>query len=495
MPDFFRCFWVRRIASDKKSNQQLVETTVEIAKRVGCNEVVGRLVNDLKDENEKYRSMVMDAIQQIIEVTGMEDVDTKLEELLLDGMLYSFQEQTGDDEDVTIKGFAVVLNALGLRARPYLQQLTYTLKSRFENRNAKVRMQAADLVAKIAEIMKKCGEDNNLKFLGGRLYEFLGEEYPEVLGSILNALKCIVNVMGMDDMNPPIKDLLPHLTPILRNRNEKVQENCIDLVGRIADKGSEFVSPREWSRICFDLLEMLNAHKKAIRRATINTFGYIAKALGPSDVLFTLLNNLKVQERQNRVCTTIAIAVVAETCGPFTVIPFLMNEYRTPEMNVQNGVLKSFAFMFEYIGEMSKNYIYSIIPLFEDALMDRDMIHRQQASAALAHLFVGVYALNCEDAVQDLLNYVWPNIFEVSPHLNKAVFAAIESGRLALGASTIFMYTLQGLFHPARRVREIYWKIYNNLYIYASDGLTQAYPRLENDQINTYDRDYLDMFI
>jgi splicing factor 3B subunit 1 len=31
-------------------------------------------------------------------------------------------------------------------------------------------------------------------------------------------------------------------------------------------------------RICFELLEMLKATKKAIRRATVNTFGYIAKA-------------------------------------------------------------------------------------------------------------------------------------------------------------------------------------------------------------------------
>lgn len=57
-------------------------------------------------------------------------------------------------------------------------------------------------------------------------------------------------------------------------------------------------------------------------------------------MLVTLLNNLKVQERQNRVCTTVAIAIVAESCQPFTVLPALMNEYRTPELNVQNGVLK-----------------------------------------------------------------------------------------------------------------------------------------------------------
>lgn len=107
----------------------------------------------------------------------------------------------------------------------------------------------------------------------------------------------------------------------------------------------------------------------------------------PQDVLATLLNNLKVQERQNRVCTTVAIAIVAETCSPFTVLPALMNEYRVPELNVQNGVLKSLSFLFEYIGEMGKDYIYAVTPLLEDALMDR-------YSYFFYYLFVGVNILS-----------------------------------------------------------------------------------------------------
>jgi splicing factor 3B subunit 1 len=165
-------------------------------------------------------------------------------------------------------------------------------------------------------------------------------------------------------------------------------------------------------RICFELLDTLKAQKKAIRRAAVNTFGYIAKAIGPQDVLATLLSNLKVQERQLRVCTTIAIAIVAETCAPFTVLPALMNEYRVPERNVQNGVLKSLSFMFEYIGEMSKDYIYSLTTLLEDALMDRDAVHRQTACAAIKHMSIGCFGLSNEDALHHLLNYVWPNVFE-----------------------------------------------------------------------------------
>ena len=431
----------------------------------------------------------------MLSLLGASDLDLRLEEQLMNGLLFAFQEQGGEDSRALINCYGTVLKMLGIRAKPYMDEITSAIKWRLSNRNANVRMQAADLIARIAPSMKTCGEDNALKNMGRVLFEYLGEEFPDVLGSILGALKSIVNVMGMEEMEPPIRDLLPRLTPILRNRNEKVQENCIDLVGRIADRGPEFVPPKEWSRICFDLLDMLNAKKKSIRRTTVNTFGYIAKALGPQDVMYTLLNNLKVQERQNRLCTSIAIAIVAEACEPFTVLPALMNEYRLPEMNVQNGVLKALSFMFEYIGEAAANYIYSCVPLLEDALMDRDYIHRQQASAAISHLAVGVYGEGCEDAIVHLLNYVFPNIFEVSPHLNKAVLAAIESCRQALGAPVVLMYVLQGLFHPARRVREVYWKIYNNLYIYGADALTMAYPLLEDDGVNTYRRDYIELFI
>ncbi|XP_028129592.1 splicing factor 3B subunit 1 isoform X2 [Diabrotica virgifera virgifera] len=491
LPQFFKHFWNHRMALDRRNYRQLVDTTVEIANKVGASEIINRIVDDLKDENEAYRKMVMESIEKIMGNLGAADIDSRLEEQLIDGILYAFQEQTTEDV-VMLNGFGTIVNQLGKRVKPYLPQICGTILWRLNNKSAKVRQQAADLISRIAVVMKTCLEEKLMGHLGVVLYEYLGEEYPEVLGSILGALKAIVNVIGMTKMTPPIKDLLPRLTPILKNRHEKVQENCIDLVGRIADRGPEYVSAREWMRICFELLELLKAHKKAIRRATVNTFGYIAKAIGPHDVLATLLNNLKVQERQNRVCTTVAIAIVAETCSPFTVLPALMNEYRVPELNVQNGVLKSLSFLFEYIGEMGKDYIYAVAPLLEDALMDRDLVHRQTACAAIKHMALGVYGFGCEDALIHLLNYVWPNIFETSPHLVQAFMDAIEGMRVALGPIKILQYTLQGLFHPARKVRDVYWKIYNSLYIGGQDTLVAGYPRIMNDPKNQYIRYELD---
>uniref|UniRef100_A0A0N5AXL9 TOG domain-containing protein n=1 Tax=Syphacia muris TaxID=451379 RepID=A0A0N5AXL9_9BILA len=491
---FFKAFWNHRMALDRRNYRQLVDTTVEMAQKVGAAEMIARIVDDLKDENEVYRKMVMETIENIISLMGANDIDARLEEQLIDGIVYAFQEQTQEDA-VMLDGFGTVCKGLGRRTKPYLPQIIGTILWRLNNKSAKVRQQAADLIAKLVPVMNICQEEKLTGHLGVVLYEYLGEEYPEVLGSILGALKAIVNVIGMTKMTPPIKDLLPRLTPILKNRHEKVQENCIDLVGRIADRGSEFVSAREWMRICFELLELLKAHKKSIRRAAINTFGYIAKAIGPHDVLATLLNNLKVQERQLRVCTTVAIAIVAETCAPFTVLPAIMNEYRVPEINVQNGVLKALSFMFEYIGEMAKDYIYAVTPLLVDALMERDIVHRQIAMDAVAHLTLGVYGFGCEDALIHIFNYVWPNMLENSPHVIQRFIFACDAMRVSLGPVKVMQYCLQALWHPARKVREPIWKVFNNLILGSQDALVAGYPRIQNTEKNNYIRYELDYIL
>ena len=46
---------------------------------------------------------------------GTADIDARLEELLIDGILYAFQEQVSDDANVMLNGFGTVVNALKVR--------------------------------------------------------------------------------------------------------------------------------------------------------------------------------------------------------------------------------------------------------------------------------------------------------------------------------------------------------------------------------------------
>lgn len=63
--------------------------------------------------------------------------------------------------------------------------------------------------------------------------------------------------------------------------------------------------------------------------------------------------------------------------------------------------------------------------------------------AAIGHMALGVFGFSCEDALIHLLNYVWPNIFESSPHVIQAFMSAIEGMRVGLGAPRVLYYALQ----------------------------------------------------
>lgn len=92
-----------------------------------------------------------------------------------------------------------------------------TILWRLNNKSAKVRQQAADLTTRLAIVIKQCGEDQLLSKLGLVLFEQLGEEYPDTLGSIIAAEGAIANVVGMTQMNPPVKDLRKSFGPLLSN--------------------------------------------------------------------------------------------------------------------------------------------------------------------------------------------------------------------------------------------------------------------------------------
>lgn len=73
----------------------------------------------------------------------------------------------------------------------------------------------------------------------------------------------------------------------------------------------------------------------------------------------------------------------------------------------------------------------------------RDLVHRQTASAVVQHMSLGVYGFGCEDSLNHLLNYVWPNVFETSPHVIQAVMGALEGLRVAIGPCRMLQYCLQ----------------------------------------------------
>lgn len=139
VPGFFSNFWIRRNAVDKKNYRQLIETTVELASKVGGAEIIRKIVEELKDENESYRKIVMETIERIVATVGVADIDSKLEERLMEGILFAFQEQASEDTQVVLNAFGTIVNCLGSRTKPYIPQIVGIIQWTLHNKSARVR--------------------------------------------------------------------------------------------------------------------------------------------------------------------------------------------------------------------------------------------------------------------------------------------------------------------------------------------------------------------
>ena len=476
---FFINFWVRRICSDRFSYKLLIKATTKLSSLVGSVNVLRPLTAILKEDSEILRRAALESCLAIFK-TNSPVLELGFEELLLDSALSAFHQQQTEDGNFMLRGFCQLIAGLGLRAARYYPSIVANICVRLRTRSSSVRIQAGEMTANLAEHISECEEKRLLGNLYQLFCENLGEEFPEVLASILKAIQSLISVLSSTTLNPALKDLLPSLTPILQNKHPSVQNQLVTLISQIAKTLPEDIDAREWIRVCFDLIDLLQAPIKATRRSTVLAFGMIAQAIGPQDVLSALLNNLKINDRQMKIGTTVAIAIVADSCGPFTVLPALMNEYRAPSQNIQNGVLKALSFMFEYIGEGCKDYVWPVTSLLENALIDRDLVHRQTAATILSHICTGAVGFGHEDCIISIFNKVLANLFETTPHVVNAVTEAFEGVRVAVGPGHALLYIIQGLFHPAKKVRDPYWKLFDILYIGSQDSLVPFYPLPEN---------------
>ncbi|KAI9571410.1 hypothetical protein HD554DRAFT_2236314 [Boletus coccyginus] len=126
LSDFFKCNY-----------HQVVETAVELVQKSGILEIIGRIVNKLKDEAKPYQKMVIETITKVITILGTLDIDECLEVRLANGIICSFQEQTMEDQ-VMLDSFGTIINALSICVKPYLTQIVSTILWRLNNKSAEV---------------------------------------------------------------------------------------------------------------------------------------------------------------------------------------------------------------------------------------------------------------------------------------------------------------------------------------------------------------------
>ena len=88
-------------------------------------------------------------------------------------------------------------------------------------------------------------------------------------------------------------------------------------------------------------------------------------------------------------------------------------------------------------------FLLLLVFLFYLVSFRSDLVHRQTACWTVKHMALGVFGFGCEDALTHLMNLVWPNIFETSPHMVQSFNDAADGLRVSVGPMKVFHYTVQ----------------------------------------------------
>jgi splicing factor 3B subunit 1 len=497
---FLEGFWtLRRMSLERKSSVALIETTVDIAKKIGSSELLEQLGPDMKDENESFQRMVVETVTKLVVTAGTERLSDSSVAKLVDSAISAVQMDALGTNRLLMEGLAAVCKSLGPRLRRFNQELSRLVRLRLDMPQPEVRQQAGELIARIAPALTQAGGTLMLTALGRTLFEKLQEKDKGPLAAYIKATRVILHEVGHDKYQPSVKELLKALTYVIHNQDPTVQLQAVQLIEYIATLRDSDVEEIHLDELGSKIVHLLDGERRETRRACAQTFGTIAERIGPLRIVLQLVDNFRQEDRKIRICTGVAIGVVALKCKPFLVVPFLINEYRQCEGQqvaqiVQHSVLKAVRYMFEFVGSKGREYVYPLIPLLQRAITETEMQHRRMAIEAARAAIMSVVGFDgFSGAALHLLNMCHPNIIEMlaRPSSTKgleeryklvtAVVGFYEAARLVLGSQVLLQYFLQGLFHAARDVRDIYWRAYNILLVGNPEALIPAYPTVEDD--------------
>ena len=505
---FLEGFWtLRRLSAERKTSIALMDTTVDIAKKIGSSELLDQLGPDMKDENDSFQRMVVETVTKLVQSVGTERLTETSVSKLMDGAISALQLDVTGCNRTLMEGLAAVCKSLGARLRRFNQEISRLIRQRLDSPQPEVRQQTGELIARIASALTEAGGTLMLTGLGRTLFDKLQEKDKGPLAAYVKASKAILEEVGPEKYQPSVKELLKSLTFVIHNQDPMVQLCAIQLIEHIAALKESNVEEIHLEELATKgLLHLLDGERRETRRACAQTFGTIAEKIGPLRIVLQLIDNFRQEDRKIRICTGVAIGVIALKCRPFMVVPFLINEYRACEGQqvaqiVQHSILKAIRYMFEYIGPAGREYLFPLIPLFQRAITETELQHRRMAvEAARAAVMAVVGHDGFYEVVLHLLNLTHPNIVELlarpnstkgTEERNKLVTAVVglyEAARLVLGSQVLLQYLIQGLYHPARGVRDVYWRTYNILLVGNPEALVPAYPTVDDEANKRFKR-------
>lgn len=323
-----------------------------------------------------------------------------------------------------------------------------------------IRIRGICVLREITNHMKT----RDLIAVGNILFENLQEKDYDILALIIKAMVAVYNCYRFKSA----EEIVSNILPVFKTKNVLSSEAAIFLLHTVClnDRARcEKIDIKEWIRVVYEITDMFSSPKRSIRRKVSETLGLISGITGPQEILNILMEGLVSEDKNHRAGAADAIAVLAERNGIYSVLPTLLADYSLPDSILQQGIIRTIGKLYQRLGHSASYYTCHLLQIVEDNLTDIDS-NRRVLGMKLIKNFVLVYQKpNVDEGIcVHLLNLMWINVIDTSPLVNSAFNVCIEAFSTLLEPGLMLNYILQGLFHPATRVRQRYTEILTILF-------------------------------
>lgn len=301
----------------------------------------------------------------------------------------------------------------------------------------------------LGAVLPHLGEDEK-----ERCWEAMVEGMTEKEGAVLRAV--LRGLAGA--ASHCAEELFLHVVPLLQRRVELPE--ALVFAERVLTEASAGVrAKREWLRICSEIVGCLGAVRSAARARCAECLAVVARSAGMQHVLDVLVEGLDSAHRAHRSGCILAIGAIGRCCGlAETALP-LICDYAVPSAQLRCGILQALAAALQSAGFCPPGCLHMLLPLVEDALTEPDAAHRALGMRLVQRIAVCSRTSPRVPVLVHLLNYVFPNVLETERSVRTAFDRCIEALCTALGGHYLYKYVVQGLYHPAQRVRRRYWEV------------------------------------
>eukprot|EP00477_Mikrocytos_mackini_P002108 GAHX01002308.1.p1 GENE.GAHX01002308.1~~GAHX01002308.1.p1 ORF type:complete len:900 (+),score=134.70 GAHX01002308.1:154-2853(+) len=436
-------------------------------------------LSNFKIDEKKVISFIFDTLQEI------NDNKIKIiveDETFFEGHLFSYETKYYDKHYmyrnlvremliVCKQLLAYIMNTTNVNVANISNLLFQRLQWFAASKNMFVRFLASLLISEIISFVSKLDNLVSRDICIDRVFstaynDLIGASGTEVeMFGVFAVLMKITKTRLLFVSNESYKRVLNLLPPLINAHSTVLVYLALKLIKSISKRlAHEIDDEKCWNKIMVSIVEFaFKVKQKNVKVMASSTIGCIAKDIGPLDCIYYLVQGLSNPRRSIRIWCSISILEITKKCGAFSVIPVLLNEYGAKNKLLRLGVLKSIQLIMSEETPENTNYINSLVNIIEDAVKDKDIVHRQIGCFIISNIAkLVVNDIECYfDLFLHFLNLIWPSILEDEFGMAEAFENTVMDIGTIIGVDVIVMYTGSGLFHPVKAVRERCWGILN----------------------------------